>query len=277
MLNYFILDKIIQNALEEDIFKGDITSEYIIPKDSISKAIIKVNEAGIICGLEVAKRVFSILDSTIIFKQELKDGDSVGPGDIVANLEGSTRTLLAGERTALNFLQRMSGIATLTHSFCQKVQGTSAKIVDTRKTAPGLRLLDKYSVACGGGVNHRYCLSDGILIKDNHIKAAGGIKNALKAVKAIAPHTLKIEIEVSNLIQIKEALEEGVDIIMLDNMSIEEIKEAVKLIGNKAIIEVSGNVTLENVCEIAATGVNLISIGSLTHSVKALDISMKLI
>lgn len=276
MLNNLLLDRIINNALEEDIFRGDLTSMLTIRRDSRSKALVKVKSPGVICGLEVAKRVFELVDPTMIFTQTVEEGSQVKAGDIAAKLEGATETLLAGERTALNFLQRMSGIATVTRAFCDRINGTKAKIIDTRKTVPGLRLLDKYSVVGGGGTNHRYGLSDGILIKDNHIKAAGGIANAMKAVKGKVPHTLKVEIEVSSLEELSEALEAGADIIMLDNMTIAEMNNAVQLVGGRAVIEASGNVSLENVYEIAATGVDLISVGALTHSVKAMDISMKI-
>ena len=276
MLNQRMLDKIICNALEEDVFRGDLTSEMTIPEENMSRAIIKVKAPGIICGLEVVKRVFEIVDPSIVFIQVIEEGGQVEVGDIAAKLEGNTKSLLTGERTALNFLQRMSGIATLTRLFCDKTKGTKARIVDTRKTAPGLRLLDKYAVVCGGGTNHRYCLADGILIKDNHIEAAGGIKDALKAVKGKVPHTLKIEIETSTLSEVREAIEEGADIIMLDNMTVDEMKEAVRLINGKAIVEASGNVSIENVNQIAFAGVDVISIGALTHSVEAMDISMKI-
>lgn len=276
MQENLILDGIIRNALEEDLPWGDVTTIHTISSDSMSKAAFEAKEPGIACGLKTAEMVFKIVDSSIVFAQIAKEGKKVEKGEILAKVEGPTRSLLAAERTALNLLQRMSGIATYTRAFCDKVRGTKARIVDTRKTAPGLRYIDKYSVCCGGGTNHRYCLSDGVLIKDNHIKAAGGIKNALRAVKGKIPHTAKIEIEVSDFEQLEEALEEGTDIIMLDNMSLEDMKKAVKMIGPKALVEASGNVSLDNVRDVAMTGVDLISVGSLTHSVKALDISMKI-
>lgn len=276
-MNDIILDNIIKNALEEDIINADITSENTIPAASVSKAVIKAKSAGVICGLDVAKRVFEIIDSGIRFTKKTNDGKPAQPGDIIAELEGNTRNLLYGERTALNFMQRMSGIATLTSEFCKAVKGTNVRIADTRKTAPGLRLIDKYAVVCGGGSNHRYCLSDGVLIKDNHIKAAGGIKNALDAVKGKIPHTIKIEIEVSNITEAEEAVNCGADIIMLDNMGIEDMKKAVEIINGRALLEASGNVSLETVRPIAETGVDIVSTGYLTHSVKAMDISMKII
>lgn len=276
-MNKLILDKIIKSALEEDIINTDLTSDYTISQESTSKAVVKVKSEGIICGLDVAKRVFEIIDPNVSFIKKVEDGEEVKAGDIAAEVEGNTRSLLFGERTALNFMQRMSGIATLTSEFCKIVKGTKARIADTRKTAPGLRLIDKYSVECGGGTNHRHSLSDGVLIKDNHIKAAGGIKNALNAVRGKIPHTIKIEIEVSDITQAKEAVENGADIIMLDNMSLEDMKKAVEIIGGRALVEASGGVSLDIIRSIAETGVDIISVGVLTHSVKAVDISMKII
>lgn len=275
-MNYLILDKIIKNALEEDIFSGDITSELTIPQESIGKAFIKAKQGGIVCGFFVAKRLLEIVDSSIKFNQLVNEGAAVKNGDIVARMEGPIRSLLTAERTLLNFMQRMSGIATLTKEFSDKVKGTNAKIVDTRKTVPGLRILDKYSVTCGGGTNHRFCLADGILIKDNHIKAAGGVKKAILSIKDRVPHTIKVEVETSNIDEVMEALGAKADIIMLDNMSVEEMTKAVKVIGGRALVEASGNVNLETVTEIAETGVDIISIGALTHSVKAFDLSMKI-
>ncbi|MGE5474357.1 MAG: carboxylating nicotinate-nucleotide diphosphorylase [Ignavibacteriales bacterium] len=276
-MNNLLLDNIIKTALEEDIINVDITSDYTIPKKNNSKAVVKVKSKGIICGLDVAKRVFEIIDANVIFVKKLEDGDEVKAGDIAAEIEGNTRSLLFGERTALNFMQRMSGIATLTNEFCEIIKGTKARIADTRKTAPGLRLIDKYSVECGGGTNHRHSLSDGVLIKDNHIKAAGGIKKALNAVKGKIPHTIKVEVEVSNMDEVKEAVEFGADIIMLDNMNTEDMKRAVAIIDGRALVEASGGVSMDTIRGIAETGVNIISVGALTHSVKAMDISMKII
>lgn len=275
-MNRIKLDQIIKTALEEDIYGGDLTSEFTISRQSVSKAVIKIKSAGILCGVDVAKRVLEIIDNEITFDIKIHDATEVKAGDIAVELYGNTRNILYGERTALNFLQRMSGIATMTNLFCQEIEGTGAKIVDTRKTTPGLRMLDKYAVICGGGTNHRYCLSDGILIKDNHIKAVGGVKNALRAVKGKTPHTIKIEVEVFDLLQLREVLDEGADIIMLDNMNAEEMKEAVRIVNGRALIEASGGINLDNVRAVASTGVDLISIGALTHSVKAMDISMKI-
>jgi len=275
MLDFIQIDNIIMNALKEDMPLGDITTDNTIDSSSKSEGLFIAKESGIIAGLDVAERVFKLLDAEVSFTKNVEDGAHVNKGDIIARVEGNTRALLKGERTALNLLQRMSGIATKTNEFCRKISGLPAKIVDTRKTAPGLRYLDKYAVRVGGGQNHRYCLSDGVLIKDNHIKAAGGIKNAVKMVKAQIPHTIKIEVETETLGQVKEALESGADIIMLDNMSLETMAEAVKLINKRALVEASGNVSLDRVYDIAATGVDIISVGELTHSVKAFDISLK--
>jgi len=276
MLNWLIVDKIIRNALEEDMPYGDITTDMLIDPTEISRAVFITKEDGVVAGLDVAGRVFEILDNKVIFTKIVQDGQKVEKGSILAEVTGNTAALLKGERTALNLLQRLSGIATRTNEFIRRVEGLDVKIVDTRKTTPGLRILEKYAVRMGGGVNHRYSLSDGVLIKDNHIAAAGSIKNAVEVARKKLPHTMKIEVETETIEQVKEALEAGADIIMLDNMSIEMMKEAVKLINKKALVEASGNVTLENVREVAQTGVDIISSGSLTHSVKALDISMRI-
>jgi len=275
MLDPIHIDELILNALKEDMPMGDITTDNIIDPSSVSKGVFIAKASGIISGLDVAERVFRLLDKNIVFKKNIKDGDRVSFGDVIAEVEGSTHAILKGERTALNLLQRMSGISTRTAEFCGKVKDLPVKIVDTRKTAPGLRYLDKYAVRMGGGENHRFCLSDGVLIKDNHIKAAGSIKKAIEIVRNRIPHTIKIEVETESLDQVREALEAGADIIMLDNMSIDLMKEAVKLINKKAVVEASGNVSLDNVYEIACTGVDIISVGSLTHSVKAFDISLR--
>ncbi|NLC67733.1 MAG: carboxylating nicotinate-nucleotide diphosphorylase [Clostridiaceae bacterium] len=283
MLNWLIVDKIIKNALEEDMPYGDITTDLIIgsvhgSKNPVNNARAEfiVKEDGVIAGLDVAARVFELLDGEVLFTRLAKDGSYVQKGTVIAEITGHTATLLKGERTALNILQRMSGIATKTREFCKRVEGTGVQVADTRKTTPGMRMLEKYAVRMGGGSNHRYSLSDGVLIKDNHIKAAGSIKEAVKRVRKSIPHTIKIEVETETLEQVKEALEAGADIIMLDNMDIETMKKAVDITGGKAVIEASGNMSLEKVYDVALTGVNIISVGSLTHSVKALDISMKI-
>ncbi|NSW90784.1 MAG: carboxylating nicotinate-nucleotide diphosphorylase [Firmicutes bacterium] len=276
MINWLIVDNIIKNALEEDMPYGDITTDILIDPKGVSRAEFIVKEDGVIAGLDVAGRVFELLDNKVIFTKIIQDGSSVKKGTIIAEIAGNTRALLKGERTALNILQRLSGIATITREFCNRVEGTKVSIADTRKTTPGMRMLEKYAVRMGGGSNHRYSLSDGVLIKDNHIVAAGGIKKAVAMVKKSVPHTIKIEVETETIEQVEEALEAGADIIMLDNMSLDMMRKAVKIIDKKALVEASGNVSLDNVYEVALTGVDIISVGSLTHSVKSLDISMKI-
>lgn len=271
-----LVDKIIEQALLEDIGTGDITTESIIPYDLKARSIIKTKEEGIIAGLGIANLVFKKLDSKIVFQEKIKDGTKVAQDKVLAEITGSARTILTGERVALNFIQRMSGIATITSKFCQEVKGFPVRIVDTRKTTPGLRILEKYAVRMGGGYNHRFGLYDVILIKDNHIVVAGNIKSAVNSVRKQISHTIKIEVEVENLSQLQEALEMKVDIVMLDNMSLDIMKEAVKMAKGKVLIEASGGITLDNVREIAQTGVDLISVGALTHSVKSLDISMEI-
>lgn len=268
-------DKIILMTLEEDMPGGDITSVASVGKDARAKGAFKAKADGVICGMEIAKRTFELVGGEVSLRCLCKDGDFVKKGDVLAEIEGNARSILAGERTALNLMQRASGIATATRQAVESVKGTNAKITDTRKTMPGLRMLDKYAVRVGGGTNHRYSLSDGVLIKDNHIAAAGGLTNAVLSAKAYVPHTLKVEVETETLEQVKEALSAGADIIMLDNMSYEMMAEAVKLIDGKAVTEASGNMGERDLKAVAETGVDLISIGALTHSVKALDISLK--
>jgi len=272
-----LIDKIIEQALLEDIGTGDITTESIIPSNLKAKGIIKTSEEGVVAGLDIVFLVFKKLDSEICFQPKIKDGNKILPGEILAEITGSAQTILKGERVALNFLQRMSGIATITFKFCQKAKDFPVRIVDTRKTTPGLRILEKYAVRMGGGYNHRFGLYDAVLIKDNHIAVAGGIRSAVNSVRKQISHTAKIEVEVKNLSQLQEALKVQVDIIMLDNMDLDTMKEAVKMAKGKAIIEASGGITLEKVRKIAQTGVDLISVGALTHSVKALDISMEIL
>jgi nicotinate-nucleotide pyrophosphorylase (carboxylating) len=273
-MNWLIIDDIIKNALKEDISSQDISTVSTVPEDSISMVDLIAKEEGIIAGLSVFKRVFELLGPVEVNLLK-KDGDLVQPGMLLADIKGSTRVLLSGERVALNFLQRMSGIATLTSKFVTEIKGTNAKLLDTRKTTPGLRILEKYSVKIGGGDNHRFNLSDGIMLKDNHIAAAGGIKKAVSLAKASSSFVRKIEVEVENIDMLLEALEADADIIMLDNMSISAMKEAVKIVGYKALTEASGNITLENIRTVAETGVDYISVGALTHSYKVLDLSMK--
>jgi nicotinate-nucleotide pyrophosphorylase (carboxylating) len=272
-----LIDKIIEQALLEDIGTGDITTEFIIPSNLKAKGIIKTSEEGVVAGLDIACLIFKKLDSEIIFQEKIKDGTKVTRGKVLAEISGSARTILKGERVALNFLQRMSGIATITSKFCQEVKDLPIRIVDTRKTTPGLRILEKYAVRMGGGYNHRFGLYDAVLIKDNHIAAAGGIKSAVNSVRNQISHTVNIEVEVENLSQLQEALEMKVDIIMLDNMNLETVKEAVKIVKGEVLIEASGGITLEKVRKIAQTGVDLISVGALTHSVKSLDINMEIL
>lgn len=278
MLEMFTVDRIIKSALEEDLGWGDVTTDSTIPMDAAIKGNFIAKEQGIVCGIDVCKRVFEIMDSSITFEILITDGLMVQKGDIIAKISGPARSILKGERVSLNLLQRMSGIATAANKYAEAVQGTGARVVDTRKTMPGLRILDKYSVLAGGCHNHRFNLSDLVLIKDNHIKAAGGITPAVKRAKEKLSHTLKIEVEVESLGQLKEALEAGADIIMLDNMSLEMMRDAVELASGKAILEASGNVALEgsrSVKAIAETGVDIISVGALTHSVLAMDISLR--
>lgn len=270
--------EIIQRALDEDIQSGDVTTQAIIPGEVLGKGKFLVKANGVIAGLSVAKNVFKMIDDEIGFKVLIPDGGKVKVGDIVAEVEGKASSILTAERTALNFLQRMSGIATLTNNFVEKIEHTKAKILDTRKTVPGLRLLDKEAVRLGGGTNHRIGLFDLFLIKDNHIEIAGSIINAVNACENFQKKNnsnLKIEVETKNLEEAKEALSCNVDIIMLDNFNTEMMKEAVILINGKCLVEASGNINIDNVKEVAETGVDFISVGALTHSVKALDISLE--
>lgn len=269
------LINLISAALSEDIGTGDITTMSCVPEDAISNGTFIAKEAGIICGIPLLSRIFYILDHRVQITPNVQDGDFVKKGDLIATIEGPSRSVLTGERTALNFMQHLSGIATRTHEAVKSVAGTKTQIVDTRKTTPGLRVLEKYAVRCGGGKNHRFGLSDGVLIKDNHIVAAGGIQQAVEQVRKNCPHTLKIEVETENLTQIDEALNVGADIIMLDNMTIEQMAEAVRHIAGRAITEASGNMGDRDLKAVAETGIDYISIGALTHSVRALDISLR--
>lgn len=269
-------DAIIRLALKEDMPGGDVTSLSLIPGEARSQAVLLVKAAGIVAGLPVARRVFEMLDSDFVMKEMANDGDPVRPGQILARLAGRTRTLLAGERTALNFLQRLSGIATETNRYVEAIKGTKAKILDTRKTTPGLRMLEKYAVRMGGGENHRLGLSDLVLIKDNHLVFVKGIKEAVMLARKNAPAGLKVEVEVKNIAELEEAIMAGADMIMLDNMDIDSIKKAVEFTAGRVPLEASGGVNIENVRSIAETGVNFISVGALTHSYKSLDISLEL-
>ncbi len=269
------VDALIDRALEEDVGTGDITTLTTISEDACAHGRYIAKEDGILCGIDIAKRVYEKLDSGVEFIAHKKDGDEIKVGDIIAEVKGNAITLLTGERIGLNLMQRLSGTATRTRECVKKIEGTNAVIADTRKTTPGLRVLEKYAVRVGGGSNHRFNLADGILIKDNHIVAAGGITNAVARARKNAPHTLKIEVEIENFDQLREALEAGADIIMLDNMSCEDMKEAVRIVGGRAKTEASGNMGDKDLYEVACTGVDIISIGALTHSVRSLDISLK--
>lgn len=271
----FYVDDIIKTALNEDINYIDSTADLLIDEDSVSSAYFVAKASGVIAGLEVALRVFTMLDPDMKIDCHFKDGDEVNSGDIIAEFTGHTRLMLKAERTALNLLQHMSGIATYTNKCVKLVEGTNASIADTRKTLPGLRALQKYSVLAGGGRNHRYNLTDAAMLKDNHIDAYGGITAAVTALRSKAGHMLQIEVETRNLDEVKEAVDCGVNVIMLDNMDCAAMAQAVKLVNGRAKLEASGNITLDNIAEVAKTGIDIISLGALTHSVQAFDISMK--
>ncbi|OIP59262.1 MAG: nicotinate-nucleotide diphosphorylase (carboxylating) [Nitrospirae bacterium CG_4_10_14_0_8_um_filter_41_23] len=267
---------LIHRALEEDIGPGDITTSLLIPNENKSRALYIAKENFVLAGLPFSREVFQILDPSMSFNIFYNEGAKVIKGDVVAEVLGKTRTILAGERVSLNILQRLSGIATLSSMYVDNIKGLKAKIVDTRKTTPCQRFLEKYAVRMGGGSNHRFGLFDGILIKDNHIEAVGSIKEAVKLAKG-GHHLARIEVEVENLHDLNEAIEAGADIVMLDNMSVSDIKEAVKISNGRVIIEASGGIKLENVRDIAETGVDLISVGALTHSAVSVDISLKIV
>lgn len=269
------IDKIVLNALEEDMPYGDVTTDNLIPENDVTEAKFIAKAEGVIAGMPVAARVFELIDSRISIEIFKNDGDKVVKGDIIAILRGPTAGILKGERTALNLMQRLSGIATRTSVFAELVKDYKVSVVDTRKTTPGLRYLEKYAVRCGGGRNHRYSLSDAVMLKDNHIAAGGGIIPAVEKVRANIPHTVKIEVEVEDMEMVREAVEARADIIMLDNMNEAAMAEAVKYIDGRALVEASGDVTEERIRAIAETGVDIISIGRITHSVKALDISLR--
>ncbi|MBQ7788475.1 MAG: carboxylating nicotinate-nucleotide diphosphorylase [Clostridia bacterium] len=270
-----IADELILSALKEDITSEDITTNSVMPSYSLGAVDLICKEDGVLAGIDVFKRVFELLDNTTEFEMYFNDGDEIKKGEKVGVIKGDIRVLLSGERVALNYLQRMCGIATYTRSIAKLLQGSKTKLLDTRKTTPNMRIFEKYAVKVGGGNNHRYNLSDGILLKDNHIGAAGGVKEAIKMAKEYAPFVRKIEIEVESLDMLKEALEAGADIIMLDNMSVEDMKEAVKMVDGKAETECSGNVTKENIERLINIGVDYISSGALTHSAPILDLSLK--
>ena len=269
------IQHLIEIALKEDIGPGDITTDNLVGPDLEGKGVITAKEPLVIAGLDVARQVFEHLDNEVIFRAGYKDGDVIKDGGTVAEVEGKLRVLLTGERTALNFLQRLSGIATCVRSYVDELANQSVRLVDTRKTAPGWRVLEKYAVRVGGAHNHRMGLYDGVLIKDNHIAACGGIIKAVDRIRANVSHLVKIEVEVSDLSQVKDAIDAGADVIMLDNMNIQQIKEAVAFINGKAAVEVSGGITKKGLKPLADTGVDIISVGALTHSARCVDISMQ--
>ncbi len=269
------VDPYLLSALKEDITSEDVTTNAVMPCSKVGEVDLICKEDGIICGLQVFARVFELLDEKINITFFVKDGDSVHVGEKMASIRGDIRILLSGERTALNYLQRMSGIATYTHATAELLKGTSIKLLDTRKTTPNNRIFEKYAVRIGGGNNHRYNLTDGVLLKDNHIGAAGGVKEAIRMAKEYAPFVRKIEVEVETLEMVEEALEAGADIIMLDNMPYDVMKKAIALINKRAEIEISGNVTRERIGELKDLGVDYISSGALTHSAPILDLSLK--
>ena len=276
ILPQFYIDDLIKNAITEDINYIDVATDYLLYEGAVSEAYFVAKADGVLCGAEIAMRVFELLDDQFSYTLHKKDGDVVKNGDLIAEFKGRTVKLLKGERTALNLIQHMSGIATLTNECVKQTEGTRATIADTRKTLPGLRSLQKYAVTCGGGRNHRYNLSDCAMLKDNHIDAKGGITAAVMALREKIGHTVKIEVETRTLAEVEEAVSVGADIIMLDNMDNETMKQAVEMVDGKALLEASGNLTKERIKSVAELGVDILSIGALTHSVTAFDISMKI-
>ncbi len=276
LIPQFIVDDIIKNAIKEDINYLDQASAFVIDEENETTARFVAKADGVLCGIDIALRVFELLDSSSTFSVYKKDGDEIKKGDLIARIHGKTTYLLQGERTALNLLQHLSGVATQTNAAVKAVEGTGVSIADTRKTLPGLRALQKYAVVCGGGKNHRFNLSDAAMLKDNHIDAGGGIAATVAKLRSKVGHTVKIEVETRNFDEVKQAVAAGADIIMLDNMTAEQMKEAVKYINGAALTEASGNITLANIKEKALSGIDIISMGSLTHSVTAMDISMQI-
>lgn len=276
ILPQFYIDDLIKNAITEDINYIDVATDYLLYEGAVSEAYFVAKADGVLCGAEIAMRVFELLDDQFSYTLYKKDGDEVKNGDLIAEFKGRTVKLLKGERTALNLIQHMSGIATLTNECVKQTEDTKATIADTRKTLPGLRSLQKYAVTCGGGRNHRYNLSDCAMLKDNHIDAKGGITAAVMALREKIGHTVKIEVETRTLAEVEEAVSVGADIIMLDNMDNETMKQAVEIVGGKALLEASGNLTKERIKSVAELGIDILSIGALTHSVTAFDISMKI-
>lgn len=276
ILPQFYIDDLIKNAITEDINYIDVATDYLLYEGAVSQAFFVAKADGVLCGAEIAMRVFELLDDQFTYTLHKKDGDMVKNGDLIAEFKGRTVKLLKGERTALNLIQHMSGIATLTNECVKQTEGTKATIADTRKTLPGLRSLQKYAVTCGGGRNHRYNLSDCAMLKDNHIDAKGGITAAVMALREKIGHTVKIEVETRTLSEVEEAVSVGADIIMLDNMDNDTMKQAVEIVDGRALLEASGNLTKERIKSVAELGVDILSIGALTHSVTAFDISMKI-
>jgi len=271
------IDKIIDSALEEDLGPGDMTTSALIDPSMKGEARLLAKEEIILAGIEVFSRVFSRLDPEIIVECRYHDGDAVPNGDDICIVKGSMRGILSGERTALNFLQHLSGIATFTRRHVERTDSSRVRVIDTRKTTPGLRILEKYAVRMGGGFNHRFGLFDGILIKDNHIAAAGSLSKALTKIKGMVPHTLRIEVEVEDMKGVEEAIGAGADAILLDNMSLEEMREAVSIAGGRVLLEASGGITLESIEEVSKTGIDLISVGAITHSARSMNISLEVI
>ncbi len=275
-LNQFYVDNLIKEAISEDINYIDVSADYLVPENQRNDSYFVAKADGVLCGLDIAMRVFTLLDDTFTYTVHKNDGDEVKAGDLIVEFNGKTACLLKGERTALNIIQHMSGIATATNKAVKLCEGTNASVTDTRKTLPGLRALQKYAVVCGGGKNHRYNLSDGAMLKDNHIDAGGGITKAVNILRSKLGHMVKIEVETRNFDEVKEAVAAGADIIMLDNMNNDQMRECVEYVDGRAKTEASGNITLDNIADVAKTGVDIISLGALTHSVKAFDISMKM-
>lgn len=275
-LPQFITDEIIERALREDINYVDAATDYLLDDDDVSTAHFVAKASGILCGIDIAVRVFEMLDKDIQVQINIKDGGKVEKGDVIAVVTGKTKAILKAERTSLNILQHMSGIATETAKYAECCKGTRAHVTETRKTLPGLRAIEKYAVTVGGGKNHRYNLSDGAMLKDNHIDAYGSITKAVEALRSKMGHMIKIEVEVRNGEELREALSCNADVIMLDNMTCEQMKKCVEIADGKAVLEASGNVTLDNMADVAATGVDIVSVGALTHSVKAFDISLRI-
>lgn len=270
-----IVEPLVRNALLEDLgLAGDITSAAVIPAGHRSVVVMAAREPGVIAGLDAAELAFELVDPTIVMRRQVQDGAAVTPGDIIATIEGPSRGLLTAERTALNFLGHLSGIASVTATIAAAISGTKASVACTRKTTPGLRALEKYAVRAGGGMNHRFALYDAVLIKDNHIAVAGGVRDAIRSAKAGVGHLVKIEVEVDTLLQLREAMEEGVDAVLLDNMPPEQLREAVQIVAGRAVTEASGRITPQTAAAIAATGIDLISVGWLTHSAPVLDIGL---